>query len=1130
MAVGIQSFRRIVPMIYAYTTPGVSYHEGWTKVGYTESQTVEQRIKQQTHTAGIQWKLAWKDNALYKDGSGKSFTDHAFHAYLESNGVKREKGTEWFEREAHLLRADFDAFASHKFPVYEERCDYTLRQEQQEAVRITAEYFKKGGREFLWNAKPRFGKTLSSYALIQALGFEKVLIVTNRPSIAASWAEDFFKFIAWRGKLTFVSETETLKNTKGVLRYQEYCDAINANAEEARGIVAFESLQGLKTSIYFGNSENAVSKLEWMAKSYTDGRGKKNQGLHFDLLIVDESHEGVDTMRTERVFDNIARDHTLYLSGTPFKALAGGQFSAEQIYNWSYADEQAAKAAWTGEEFNPYEALPRLALFTYRLSDMIYEKAAQGIQLEDDDGGTDYAFDLNEFFAVNDSGNFVHEKEVKQFLHALVTNEKYPYSTPELRRELGHTLWLLNRVNSAKALANLLKRDPVFSNYEIILAAGDGKTGEDEEESDELNQVALKRVRAAIVTHDKTITLSVGQLTVGVTVPEWSGILMLCNLKSPAAYMQAAFRVQNPCTIKAGKNLFRKETAYVFDFDPARTLIIFDEFANNLSPMTANGAGTGEERKENIRTLLNFFPVLGEDSEGRMVELDAEAVLSIPRRLKSEEVVRHGFMSNFLFQNISNIFGAPGAATEILEKLIPAKEDPKRRDHENLQSVGEVPVNEAGEVEIPEEIVIGKAQGLFGEKRFARQSEELTAGFSEDLRAVDAMAVAGEVAPKEAVQRAVTSTATALTEQLKQAVIAPLATEYGLKKSAARSLEREVTETVQRKAERMQGDYAQALAIAAAARDEALQTAVSEADTQHAQVIYRESEERARRNLEDGVVALVYDTMEQQPVELVRRAEEKKAEQQKENVEDSVRAHLRGFARTIPSFIMAYGTEKLCLKNFEKDIEPEVFREVTGITRDEFRFLRDGGTYLDKESGEEKHFAGQLFDETVFDDSIRAFLEKRRALANYFDETQTEDIFDYIPPQRTNQIFTPRRVVVQMVDELEKNNPGCFDNPEYTFADLYMKSGLYITELVKRLFRSEKMKELFPDEKQRIRHILEHQLYGMAPSRIIYLIATNYIFGFDESLRSSTKHFVEADAALAAKEGTLATLVEKHFG
>ena len=392
------------------------------------------------------------------------------------------------------------------------------------------------------------------------------------------------------------------------------------------------------------------------------------------------------------------------------------------------------------------------------------------------------------------------------------------------------------------------------------------------------------------------------------------------------------------------------------------------------------------------------------------------------------------------------------------------------------------------------------------------------------------MAVAGEVAPKEAVQRAVTSTATALTEQLKQAVIAPLATEYGLKKSAARSLEREVTETVQRKAERMQGDYAQALAIAAAARDEALQTAVSEADTQHAQVIYRESEERARRNLEDGVVALVYDTMEQQPVELVRRAEEKKAEQQKENVEDSVRAHLRGFARTIPSFIMAYGTEKLCLKNFEKDIEPEVFREVTGITRDEFRFLRDGGTYLDKESGEEKHFAGQLFDETVFDDSIRAFLEKRRALANYFDETQTEDIFDYIPPQRTNQIFTPRRVVVQMVDELEKNNPGCFDNPEYTFADLYMKSGLYITELVKRLFRSEKMKELFPDEKQRIRHILEHQLYGMAPSRIIYLIATNYIFGFDESLRSSTKHFVEADAALAAKEGTLATLVEKHFG
>lgn len=1123
MAVEIQSFRRIVPMIYAYTTPGVSYHEGWTKVGYTESQTVEQRIKQQTHTAGIQWKLAWKDNALYKDGTGESFTDHAFHAYLERKGVKREAGTEWFKKDAYLLRSDFDDFASGEHQEAEEKFEYTLRREQEEAVKRTADYFRKGGKEFLWNAKPRFGKTLTSYALIRELGFEKVLIVTNRPSIAASWAEDFQKFIGWRGELAFVSETDVLKGNPGVLSYEAYCRANNANAEKARGIVAFESLQGLKTSVYFGNSDNAIPKLEWMADHYKDKEFKSRRGLQFDLLIVDEAHEGVDTMRTERVFRNISRKHTLYLSGTPFKALASEQFSAEQIYNWSYADEQAAKLAWEGEEFNPYEPLPRLALFTYQLSNMIYEQASKGIQLEDDDGSSDYAFDLNEFFATNDSGRFLHEEEIKKFLHTLVSNEKYPYSTPELRRELGHTLWLLNRVNSAKALASLLKADPVFSEYEIVLAAGDGKL-EDEVEEEKAAELALDRVREAIKKYDKTITLSVGQLTVGVTVPEWSGILMLCNLKSPAAYMQAAFRVQNPCSLKAGTELFRKETAYVFDFDPARTLIIFDEFANNLSPETAKGGGTGERRKENIKTLLNFFPVLGEDSEGRMVELDATAVLSIPRRLKSEEVVRHGFMSNFLFQNISNIFGAPGVAREILEKLTPAREDPKRQ--ENLQDAKDVPLNAEGEVEIPNEIIIGKTQGLFGEKKFAEVATHLNSGFSEAIQTTGA----AEIPRREAVQRAVAATTEALVESIQREVLAPVAAEYELKRGAENSLAKELRQEISRKTERVQGNYAQEIRDAEASRNEALKSVITEADAEEVHTKYREAEEKALSVLRENMEKLVREEVQQQPAALVRRAEEKKAEQQKAAIEDTVRAHLRGFARTIPSFIMAYGSEELCLNNFEKNIEPEVFLEVTGITCDEFRFLRDGGSYLDQESGEEKQFAGQLFDETVFDDSIRAFLEKRCALANYFDETQTEDIFDYIPPQRTNQIFTPRRVVVQMADELEKNNPGCFDNPDYTFADLYMKSGLYITELVKRLFRSEKMKELFPDEKQRIRHILEHQLYGMAPSRIIYLIATNYIFGFDESLRGSTKHFVEADAALAAKEGTLAALVAKHFG
>ena len=227
---------------------------------------------------------------------------------------------------------------------------------------------------------------------------------------------------------------------------------------------------------------------------------------------------------------------------------------------------------------------------------------------------------------------------------------------------------------------------------------------------------------------------------------------------------------------------------------------------------------------------------------------------------------------------------------------------------------------------------------------------------------------------------------------------------------------------------------------------------------------------------------------------------------------------------------MAYGDENLTLANFDDYTEDDVFHEVTGITEDEFRFLRDGGDWTNPDTGEKEHFDGHLFDEVVFNDSIKEFLRKKEELANYFDENLAEDIFDYIPPQKTNQIFTPKWVVKMMVDLLEKENPGCFDDPTKTFADLYMKSGLYITEIVKRLYKSPKMKKAFPNDGDRIRHILQNQVYGMAPTRIIYLIAVNYILGFDESLKTETAHFAQADAAQAAKNGTLAELVEKTFG
>ncbi len=1100
MAVQIQSFKRVVPMIYAYNTPGVSYHDGWTKVGYTERQSVQQRIQQQTHTADIRWVLAWKDNAMFKDGSGEYFTDHDFHDYLETEQVQREPGTEWFHADGGRLLGYFNAFASRTLRKAEEKCTYDLRREQQAAVMMTMEYFQNGGTEFLWNAKPRFGKTLTSYDLIRQMGFTKVLIVTNRPSIANSWADDFRKFIGWRGELAFVSDTEALKGKPGVLGRNDYLKTVLVDENSELGMVAFESLQGLKGSVYFGGE---FDKLKWMSE------------LEFDLLIVDEAQEGVDTMRTDRAFRNISRKHTLYLSGTPFKALASEQFSKDQIYNWSYADEQEAKAAWNRDDYNPYEPLPRLAMYTYQLSNMIYEQVQKGLDLSGEDGSVDYAFDLNEFFSTNETGNFIHEEEIKKFLHALSTNEKYPYSTPELRQELSHTLWLLNRVASAKALAKLLKKDPVFCEYEIVLAAGDGKL-DDEEAADE----AFDRVKNAIASHDKTITLSVGQLTVGVTIPEWSGVLMLCNLQSPSSYMQAAFRAQNPCIITKNGQRMRKETVYVFDFDPARTLIIFDEFANNLKPETANGSGTGDDRKENIRRLLNFFPVLGEDDEGRMVELNAAQVLSIPRRLKSQEVVRHGFMSNFLFQNISNVFGAPGIVKEIVEKLTPAHEDPKKRDQENLQHISDVSVDENGEVDIPNEIVIGKAQGLFGEKHF----EELTAGFESQISHL------AENSSSYAVEQSVHKLADAFKEKIKQEVIAPVANAYEVKKGTQNRLERQIDQEINRKFEEISGDYAQQENIAKAELERERTEAETEAQVREAEQKYESSIQEAMQAMQQAVQNTMQDTIQNKPTELIERMEKHKAEEEKKSVEDSVRAHLRGFARTIPSFIMAYGDGHLTLQNFDEYTEEDVFEEVTGITEADFRFLRDGGEYTDPNTGNIEYFSGHLFDETVFNDSIEEFWKKKRELANYFDESHAEDIFDYIPPQKTNQIFTPRWVVQKMVDELEQENPGCFDDSRKTFADLYMKSGLYITEIVKRLYRSEEMKKQFPDDDERVRHILRKQVYGMAPTRIIYLIATNYILGFDETLKNETTHFVQVDAAQAAKDGTLEKLVEKHFG
>ena len=1108
----VKSTRPALPQIYAYTTPEIRRHDGWTKIGYTE-QDVNVRIAQQTHTADVIAKLEWHGNATYED-TGEVFHDTDFHTYLRHLGINDQPGTEWFEINPPNAKGRFHEFReNHGILDGLGASDYELRAEQEAAISKTLDYFQLHEQgEFLWNAKPRFGKTLATYDLCKRLPTpgkdgkaKRILVVTNRPAIANSWYDDYVKFVGTDSGWRFISSVDALAGKPYCISHDEYLHL--AGKGKLPNSIEFISLQDLKGSIEFGGH---YDKLKYVAE------------YEYDLLVIDEAHEGVDTYKTDVAFDHIKRRNTLHLSGTPFKAIANDKFPENAIYNWTYADEQQAKRDWNDPELrNPYENLPKLNMFTYQMSDIIENEVAKGMQIDGEQ--TEYAFDLNEFFETKD-GRFVHYDDVKRFLDALTTQKKYPFSTPELRDELRHTFWMLNRVDSARALAKMLRQHEVFKDYEIILAAGDGKIDDDEE-----NEKSFDKVRNAIAKAEKggegvktkTITLSVGQLTTGVTVPEWTGVLMLSNMKSPALYVQAAFRAQNPCLFNRNGKYQRKENAYVFDFDPARSLTVFEEYANDLYSGTTCGGGDTDSRKQNVRRLLNFFPVIGEDEDGEMVDLDAEQVLSIPRKIHSREVVRRGFMCDFLFQNISNIFHAPAEVIETLQQLEPYKA-PREDLGVKAGTADELNLDENGEVSIPDEQVIGKSKDLFGDKVYGNINNELNS-------VIDSIVSEKPENPEEDfladLQKAVgVSVAEPLVEAAKQNYVSDM------KASQQKKVERKIKADVNNRINREYGDYNIEKNRIERDRAQALENAESQAEEEQINQAHDKRIEAARLNLIDNLKQSRSEIVQSAGETVVREIETAKKEAQKNSIENGIRDHLRGFSRTIPSFLMAYGDENTTLESFDSIIPDYVFKDVTSITVDQFRLLRDGGDVTDHETGEKEHFDGHLFDSVVFNDSIVEFIHLRSRLADYFDESHKEDIFDYVPPQKTNQIFTPRKVVVKMIDMLEQENPGCFDDPTHTFADLYMKSGMYITEIIKRLYNSKAMRRYFPDDHIRLAHILEHQVYGIAPTEIIYQIATHYILGYDNELgKELHTHFAMADSAQLAKEGKLAEFVDKAF-
>lgn len=1102
----IKTSKNVVPKIYAYTTPEISRHDGWTKIGYTEQDDVHKRIAQQTHTADVLYELQWSGNAFFEQ-TMKSFTDKEFHAYLRKQHYEQKTNTEWIHITPDESKYKFYDFRQNQGVLNDikEVFSYKLRPEQEKAVSKTVEYYNQNKNgQFLWNAKPRFGKTLSVYDFCKRIGATNVLIVTNRPAIANSWYADYEKFLGTKSGYRFVSENDNLKGKPLVMDRDKYQQFVQDNRHLHPKCIEFMSLQDMKGSLFFGNS-NGYNKLE------TESR------MHWDVLVIDEAHEGVDTYKTDRAFDKVKRDFTLHLSGTPFKALASDKFKDNEIYNWTYADEQNAKQNWQGEEENPYATLPKLSLFTYQMSDIVEDKVRKGITV--DDNTEEFAFDLNEFFLTK-NGKFVHDDAVNKFLDALTQQEKFPFSTPELRDELKHTFWILNRVDSAKALATKLKNHTVFKDYEIVLAAGDGQLNEDEEVK---NEKSYAKVVKAIKEHDKTITLSVGQLTTGVTIPEWTAVLMLSNMESPSLYMQAAFRSQNPSMVYEEEKWKRKENAYVFDFDPARTLNIFEQFANNLSTKTVNGKGDSEEHKENVKNLLNFFPVYGEDKDGKMVELDATQVLKIPRKIRSTEVVKRGFMSNFLFQNISVVFGAPSVVKQIIDKFTPVDEPKRNKVAE--EDTDSVHLDEEGNVDIPEEIVIGKAQNLFGEKHY----EETAVSNTDELFS--------QISKPETIttktDELVKNIHKTIQDNVINQIIKDTKDNYGqeLRKSEQNTLEKSLNTKVESAIRNKIDDFNQQSAIYDLSMKKELEECETHEEIKQTQEKYHDLKQKEAEKLNENITNFVQDFTQSAEQETIHAVEQSIQEEKKRTIEDNVKDRLRGFARTIPSFLMAYGdNDDITLETFDQIVPENVFEEVTGITIDQFKFLRDGGDYEDEETHETKHFDGNIFDAMVFNDSITEFIKLKDRLSNYFDLTQDEDIFDYIPPQKTNQIFTPKKIVKEMVDMLEQENPGCFDNPDKTFIDLYMKSGLYITEIVKKLYNSDKMKGLYPDSDERLKHIFAKQVYGLAPTEIIYHIALSFILGFDKKHIIKEHNLRQVDALPYAENGTLKEKLDELFG
>ena len=630
----------INPTIYAYKLVGVASHEGYIKVGYTE-RDVEQRVYEQMHTSGIEYKILFQESSMCEDGS--VFTDHDVHKLLKRKGFKQLNAgadrNEWFNCSIRDLSVAIMELKTGRRFDNGRTATFKMRPEQVRAVDRTISYFTKAKAEepdrapkFLWNAKMRFGKTFASYQLARKMGMRRILVLTFKPAVESAWHEDLVSHVDFDG-WQFVSNKEAKFDATKL-------DAMYNACDKKKPIVVFGSFQDLLGT---NDSGGIKAKNEFI---HTD---------HWDMVIFDEYHFGAWRENAAKLFERedeedvdfdvekysreeagnaynetflrISTNYYLFLSGTPFRAINSGEFIEDQIFNWTYSDEQRAKETWVGSG-NPYLSLPRMVMLTYRIPDSIRQIAMQGEFNE---------FDLNVFFSAKGKGDearFVYENEVQKWLDLIrgsylpsnVDDLKLgqdkrppmPYSDTRLLNVLSHTLWFLPNVASCFAMYNLLqqKQNAFYHDYNINVCAGT-KAG--------IGLDALAPVQHSMgdPLKTKTITLSCGKLTTGVTVKPWTGVFMLRNLKSPETYFQTAFRVQSPWEVddERGQKTIMKQECYVFDFALDRALRQISDYSCRLDVNEAN-----PEKK--VAEFINFLPVLAYDGS-TMRAISAQDVLDI---------------------------------------------------------------------------------------------------------------------------------------------------------------------------------------------------------------------------------------------------------------------------------------------------------------------------------------------------------------------------------------------------------------------------------------------------------------------------------------------------------------------